>query len=46
MQALIPASQCVLLDGIGHMPMVECPRRAAADLIAFIDAAEKGRADG
>ncbi len=46
MQALIPASQCVLLDGIGHMPMVECPRRAAADLIAFIDAADKGRADG
>ncbi|MEI8297778.1 MAG: alpha/beta hydrolase [Pseudomonadota bacterium] len=43
MQALFPHSRCVLLEGIGHMPMVECPRRVAADYIAFVDS--EGRAE-
>ena len=39
MQALIPNSRCVLLEGIGHMPMIECPQRVAADYIGFVDTA-------
>ncbi|MCX7058324.1 MAG: alpha/beta hydrolase [Proteobacteria bacterium] len=43
MQALLPHSRCVLLEGVGHMPMVECPRRVAADYIAFVES--EGRAE-
>jgi triacylglycerol lipase len=36
MQALLPDSQVVLMEGIGHLPMVEAPRQAASDYLAFL----------
>ncbi|WP_395405020.1 alpha/beta fold hydrolase [Pseudoduganella sp. UC29_106] len=35
MQALLPNSEVVLMEGIGHVPMVEAPRRTASDFLAF-----------
>lgn len=35
MHALMPNSQVVLMDGIGHLPMIEAPRVAARDFLAF-----------
>lgn len=35
MHALMPGSQVVLMDGIGHLPMVEAPRETASDFLAF-----------
>ena len=31
----LPRSQLVIMPGIGHIPMIEAPRRAAADYRAF-----------
>lgn len=31
----IPGSKLIVLDGIGHLPMLECPKRAARDFLAF-----------
>ncbi|NKF24270.1 alpha/beta fold hydrolase [Solimonas marina] len=33
----LPNSQVVLMPGIGHMPMLEAPRQAARDYLAFRD---------
>ena len=38
MQARIPRSRLVLMDGTGHLPMVERPRATAADFLAFLAA--------
>ena len=38
-QAALPKAQVVLLDGIGHMPMVEAPADTAKLYAAFIDQA-------
>jgi pimeloyl-ACP methyl ester carboxylesterase len=32
----LPRAQLVIYDGIGHMPMVEIPKRSAADYAAFL----------
>lgn len=34
-QALFPHNQLQLMEGIGHLPMIEAPRRSAADYLAF-----------
>lgn len=34
-QALFPHNQLQLMDDIGHLPMIEAPRRSAADYRAF-----------
>jgi len=38
MRARIPRSRVVLMDDTGHLPMVERPRAAAADFLAFVAA--------
>jgi len=35
MQALLPGSEVILMEGIGHLPMLEAPRRTARDFLAF-----------
>ena len=35
MAALIPASRLIVMAGVGHLPMVERPRRVARDFLAF-----------
>lgn len=35
LQGLLPRSQVVLLDGIGHLPMIEVPQRSAQDYLRF-----------
>ena len=35
MKALMPDSEVVLMEGIGHVPMLEAPRRTARDFLAF-----------
>lgn len=35
MQALIPDSRVVMMEGIGHLPMLEATRRTARDFLAF-----------
>jgi pimeloyl-ACP methyl ester carboxylesterase len=34
-RALLPASELVMLDGIGHVPHIEASRRVAEDYLAF-----------
>ena len=34
-KALLPNGQLVMLDGIGHVPQMEAPKRAAADYLKF-----------
>ena len=34
----LPVSTLHLLDGIGHLPLIEVPKRTARDFIAFVDA--------
>ncbi len=38
MRERIPRSRLVLMEGTGHLPMVERPRAAAADFLAFLAA--------
>jgi triacylglycerol lipase len=38
MRARIPRSRLVLMDDTGHLPMIERPGAAAADLLAFVAA--------
>ena len=33
--ALLPNSQVVILEGIGHLPMLEAPERSADDYLGF-----------
>lgn len=33
--ALFPRSRVIMMPGVGHLPMVEQPRRAASDYLAF-----------
>lgn len=33
----IPNCRKIIYDQIGHVPMAECPERAASDMIAFLD---------
>jgi pimeloyl-ACP methyl ester carboxylesterase len=35
LHGLLPHSEVVLMDGIGHLPMLEDPRRSAEDYLAF-----------
>lgn len=35
LKAALPNSQLILMQGIGHLPMLEAPRRTAHDYIAF-----------
>jgi len=35
LHALLPRSQVLILDGIGHLPMLEVPRRSAEDYLRF-----------
>lgn len=37
LHAAMPASKMSLIDGIGHLPMLESPRRTARDYIDFVD---------
>lgn len=36
LHALMPASEVVMMPGIGHLPMLEAPRRAADTYLAFL----------
>lgn len=38
LQALLPDSRAIVLPGIGHLPMLEAPRRCAADYLSFLRA--------
>jgi pimeloyl-ACP methyl ester carboxylesterase len=35
LHGMLPKSQVVILDHIGHLPMVEAPEQSAADYLAF-----------
>jgi len=35
LHGMLPKSQVIILDGIGHLPMIEAPARSAADYLAF-----------
>lgn len=37
LHGLLPDSRVVVLDGIGHLPMIEAPGRVVADYLAFRD---------
>ena len=36
LQALLPDSRVIVLPGVGHLPMLEAPRRCASDYLAFL----------
>lgn len=36
LHALLPGSEVVMMPGIGHLPMLEAPRQAAATYLAFL----------
>ena len=38
LQAIMPNSRVIRMPGIGHLPMVEAPRRCARDYMAFLTA--------
>lgn len=38
LQAIMPNSRVIRMPGIGHLPMVEAPRRCARDYMAFLAA--------
>lgn len=38
LQAIMPHSRVIRMPGIGHLPMVEAPRRCARDYMAFLAA--------
>jgi pimeloyl-ACP methyl ester carboxylesterase len=35
LHGMMPRSKVVILDGIGHLPMIEAPERSATDYVAF-----------
>jgi len=41
LHGLLPESRVILMDGAGHLPMLEQPERSAADYIAFREALTK-----
>lgn len=44
LQAIMPNSQVIRMPGIGHLPMVEAPRRCAMDYLAFLAALPRNNA--
>jgi triacylglycerol lipase len=34
-QGLFPKNNCILMQGIGHVPMIEAPRQTASDFLKF-----------
>ncbi|HEX8478211.1 MAG TPA: alpha/beta hydrolase [Telluria sp.] len=46
LRAIMPNSRVILMPGIGHLPVVEAPRRCAADYRAFLDALARAPAAG
>lgn len=38
---LMPRSEVVMMKGLGHLPMIENPRRSAEDYLKFLDKIEK-----
>lgn len=38
---LMPNSQAIVMEGIGHLPMMEAPKQAAQDFLAFVDSAKR-----
>lgn len=36
LHGLLPNSEVIVMDGIGHLPMIEAPDRSAADYLAFL----------
>jgi pimeloyl-ACP methyl ester carboxylesterase len=38
---LLPDSQVIIMQGVGHLPMLEAPRQSAEDYIAFRDGLSK-----
>lgn len=45
LQAIMPNSQVVRMPGVGHLPMIEAPRRCATDYLAFLAALPRVRHD-
>jgi len=45
LQAIMPNSRVIRMPGIGHLPMVEAPRRCAIDYLAFLAALPRPGAD-
>lgn len=37
---LMPGSDLVIMEGIGHLPMIEAPKAAAQDFLAFVERQE------
>lgn len=35
LHGMLPKSEVIILDGIGHLPMIEAPERSATDYLAF-----------
>ncbi|WP_332876890.1 alpha/beta fold hydrolase [Massilia sp. S19_KUP03_FR1] len=45
LQAIMPNSRVIRMPGIGHLPMVEAPRRCAIDYLAFLAALPRPGSD-
>lgn len=43
LRGLLPNSEVVIMKGIGHLPMVEAPKWAADDYVAFLSGLDKQR---
>lgn len=43
---LIPHAQTIIYPGIGHLPMVEAPKKSAADYVSFLQAAADATPQG
>lgn len=40
---LMPHSEVIMMQGIGHLPMIENPKQSAKDYLTFQDTLEKGK---
>ena len=45
LQAILPNSRIIRMDGVGHLPVVEAPRRTAEDYLAFLAALARTHAE-